>query len=105
MSDFEQAAIHRVAPEYPPEAKSKRISGKVQLKLLVDQSGQVRAACPVFPENEPKPDSSLIDASRRAALQWKFPRNFGLRGKLRLTFDLVEIPVSFKFASDAPAKN
>jgi hypothetical protein len=35
MSDFEGAALRRVIPEYPPEAKSKGVSGTVQLRLLV----------------------------------------------------------------------
>ena len=102
MSDFEGPALRRVTPEYPAEAKDKGITGTVQLRLLVDKSGHVKAACPVFPDGEPKPDSSLIAAGQKAALQWKFPRNFGLRGKLRLKFDYVELPIAFNFVPSRP---
>jgi hypothetical protein len=74
----------------------------VHLRLLVGKSGHVKAACPVYPDGEPKPDASLVAAAQKAALQWEFPRNFGLRGKLHLKFDYVELPVAFNFAPSRP---
>jgi TonB family protein len=102
MSDFEGTALRRVTPEYPREAKSKGVSGTVQLRLLIGKSGYVKAACPVYPDGESKPDASLVAAAQKAALQWKFPRNFGLHGKLHLKFDYVELPIAFNFAPSRP---
>lgn len=101
ISDFEATALHRVTPAYPPEAKTKGISGTVQLRVLVGKSGHVKAACPVYPDGT-KPDSILIEAAQKAAVRWEFPRNFGLRGKLRLKFDYVEFPLQFNFAPSRP---
>ena len=102
ISDFERAALRKVTPEYPLEAKNKGISGTVQLRLLVGKSGDVKAACPIYPDREPKPDSNLVVATQKAALKWKFPRNFGLRGELHLKFDYVEFTITFKFAPLSP---
>lgn len=103
ISDFEQAALRKVKPEYPPEAKNK--GALIQLQLLVDRSGDVKGACPIDPDSESKLDPNFVMAAQKAALRWKFPRNFGARGKLHLGFDYAELTVAFNFAPHPTASS
>jgi TonB family protein len=58
--------IHRVEPEYPEEAKQKRVKGYVKMILTVGVDGSVTAVKIV----EGKP--LLIDAAKKAAMQWRY---------------------------------
>jgi TonB family protein len=40
-------AIKRYAPPYPPEAKANRVTGKVTVRVLVDEKGKVIDACAI----------------------------------------------------------
>jgi len=102
ISDFERAAVRKTIPAYPPDAKQKGVEGTVRLKLFVDKLGHVRLACPVYSDEQPRPDSSLVEAAQKAALKWKFLPNFGLHGKLNLQFDYVALFIAFKFALSEP---
>jgi TonB family protein len=102
ISDFERAAVRKVMPEYPSDAKQRGVAGTVQLKLLIGKSGHVRAACPVFSRGAFKPDRSLIAAARKAALQWEFPPDFGLQGNLNIKFDYVDLFIAFNFDPSQP---
>jgi TonB family protein len=102
ISDFERAAIRKVMPDYPSDAKQRGIAGTVQLKLLIGKSGHVRAVCPVISRGATKPDGSLIAAARKAALQWEFPPDFGLQGNLNINFDYVELFIAFNFDLSKP---
>jgi|GEM_PF-3241033 len=55
------------APEYPEEAKKKKIEGKVFIKVYISREGQVLKAVPIK-----SPSEVLIDAAVKAAKQATF---------------------------------
>jgi TonB family protein len=59
-------AIHKVQPPYPPEAKYKRISGSVSVKIEIDETGAVTDAKIICG------GGILAEVSREAALEWRF---------------------------------
>jgi TonB family protein len=65
VSDFECNPLHKVNPEYPPEAKAKRIQGDVILKVTIDPEGNVTGPTPVTG------DPLLVEAAVKAVQQWK----------------------------------
>jgi TonB family protein len=58
--------MHRVEPEYPPEASEKGIEGQVQLQILIDEEGQVAAAQVLGG------DGLLAVAATEAVRQWQY---------------------------------
>jgi TonB family protein len=90
--------IHKFMPDYPTGANSRSVSGTIRLKMFVNKTGHVGAACPVYPDGERRPDASLVSAAQKAAMQWEFPPSFGLGCNLQLKFDYVEVLIAFKFA-------
>jgi TonB family protein len=80
-------AIHKVYPSYPPEAKYKRISGLVAIKIEIDEAGAVTDA-------KINCGGGLLAAvSREAALKWRFkPNTFNgqpIKGKGVLIFNFI----------------
>ena len=65
-------------PEYPPEAKEKKLKGCVPVKILVDGEGNVRESCAVQSIENPKfcadriEDSLFEKLSEEAASKAKF---------------------------------
>ena len=57
--------VKRFEPEYPEEAKQKRLQGQVSVRILIDQNSDVVQACGTGP-------AVLRQAAEDAALQWKF---------------------------------
>ena len=60
--------LHAVSPEFPRQAKRKRISGHVKIAFTVDENGRVRD--PQVIEAEPK--TYFEDAAMDAIAQWRF---------------------------------
>ena len=59
-------AIRKVQPPYPPEAKFKRVSGSIFVKIEIDETGAVTDAKIICG------GGILADVSREAALEWRF---------------------------------
>jgi len=59
-------AIRRVQPAYPPIALSARVSGSVQIEVVIDENGNVVSAEVV--QGQPLLSQAALDAAR----QWKF---------------------------------
>lgn len=59
-------AIRRVQPVYPPIALSARVSGPVQIEVVIDEHGNVLSA--VVVQGHPLLQQAALDAAR----QWKF---------------------------------
>ena len=88
----------KVVPQYPPAAKASGITGTVQVRILINKDGLVEKTCPNYVKGEPKPDRSLVIAAEAAALQWKYPKNFGFPSLPNdLTFDYIEEMLIFYF--------
>ena len=61
-------ATERPAPDYPALAKAARVSGKVEVEVIVDSDGRVRSARAITGH------PLLKDPAVACAKQWKFPR-------------------------------
>jgi TonB family protein len=79
--------VKRVEPSYPPEAKRRRLHGKISVRVPINGKGEVEQACGTG-------HPLLRDAAEEAALQWLF-RTHELNGKripyieATLVFDFV----------------
>lgn len=60
-----QGILSRVEPEYPVDAKAKRIQGRVNVRILINAQGNVEQACG-------DGDERLRRAAENAAKNWKF---------------------------------
>jgi periplasmic protein TonB len=80
------AATQRVEPEYPAVARQIRLTGEVELEVLVDPSGAVEKA------NVLKGNTLLIGPSLQAIRKWKFKPFEGATGPARVTG-----PIKFNF--------
>ena len=63
----EPTVIHKVAPEYPQEAKHDGVEGIVILDSVIARDGQVRETRVQRGE-----DTRLVDAAQRAVEQWRY---------------------------------
>jgi hypothetical protein len=83
-------------PQYPELAKAAKIEGVVQVKVLVDREGDVFTACAM--QGHPL----LRDAATRAALMYKFKKNFGFKASRKHTgVPYVQIWLVFTFSLSA----
>jgi len=86
------AVVKRVKPEYPATAMTVvRSDAVVHVRILVDREGNVAEACVV--QGHPL----LRAASRNAALQWKFARNFGFSVRQRRKYIRSDLVFTFRF--------
>jgi len=77
-----------VVPEYPPEARAKKIQGRVLLMVVVDESGKVEDKVQVL-DSIPMLDQAAIDAVH----QWTFTPGRDDEGNpVRVS---LEVPVPF----------
>lgn len=80
-------ALKKVQPKYPKEAKKARVTGTVQVKVVVDEKGKVAKADAI--SGEPL----LHQAAEKAALKWRFEPTllFGKPVKVSalLTFNFI----------------
>ncbi len=83
------AEVKKVEPEYPKIARAARAQGDVKVKILVDRTGNVAYACVV--DGHPL----LQAAARKAALGWKFKRDFGFSLKQKSNY--IQSHLVFKF--------
>ena len=65
--DKQPEPIKKVSPEYPEEARKRRIEGTVWVRCLVDKNGKVRKTHVIRADAE-----LLIEPSVRAVMQWRF---------------------------------
>ena len=83
-------------PLYPTEAVREGIQGWVNVRILVNRSGDVEKACAI------DGDEKLKTISENAALQWKFKPNFGLSSPGRSLYR--EDVIAFRFVLNKPEK-
>lgn len=98
------ATLSRAFPVYPKEAAQRQIQGLVNVKILVNRTGNVVEACSV--DGHPV----LQEAARSAALQWKFKANYGFgkpkRGRKEvIPNECVEDVLLFNFTLDKGGPN
>lgn len=87
---------HRaVTPVYPKEARAKRASGTVNVRVLIDPNGKALKTCAVILPGEPEVDKSLIDAALANVKKWKFR---SLQGRIQV-FRQTTIQLKFALAS------
>jgi len=90
--DIAPKPMQRAIPEYPKRAKKKKHEGRVSLRLLIDEKGnvvQVELA-------DGAAESELADAAQDAARQWRYTP--ALKGKHRVR---VWKPVTVTFSLEA----
>jgi len=76
-SDFiETGVIKKVTPKYPEEARKLGQSGRVYVRILIDEWGYVKKAC-VDSSLSSTSDRSLTELAEKSAIQWRYRRNFG----------------------------
>lgn len=64
--DLRKAAVRKVDPEYPAVARQIRITGEVDLRIGVDETGTVDRVDVV------RGNTLLVGASTQAVRKWKF---------------------------------
>lgn len=69
ITDYKSPIRKKVVPDYPQLAKEAKVQGTIQVKVLIDQKGNVVKACSTTGH------PLLRDAGVQAALQWKFQRS------------------------------
>jgi outer membrane biosynthesis protein TonB len=84
-------AVKKVEPEYPAVARAARSGGQVQVKTLVDLKGNVVRACAAHGH------PLLRHAAEKAALEWKFKRNFGFSSKSKFKRKYLQSWIVFTF--------
>ena len=85
----------RVEPTYPQMGRDLRLSGEVVVRVLINRSGKVVAACVL--SGHPLLRVASIDAARK----WKFRKNFCLR--LRQPKGYLETTIRFRFSARSPS--
>ena len=87
-SDLRTAALHRVEPDYPAVARQIRLTGSVELEIMVDAAGMVEKVSVVHG------NTLLTGPSLQAIKKWKF-KPFGngteaakAAGPIRFTFQM-----------------
>ncbi len=90
VSDYKIPAKTKAEPEYPSIAIEAKITGIVQVRVLVDKEGNVERACATTGH------PILKEAAVKAARKWKFTRNFGMRFRWRSTYMQEWIIFNFK---------
>lgn len=75
----------QVAAKFPPRARARALTGKVALRILIDEGGQVRQV----EVTSASPEGVFEDAASEAVRQWEFePATY--RGKpVRMWFELA----------------
>jgi len=63
----EPKVIHKVAPQYPKDAKEEGVQGDVVVEAVIAEDGGVRETRAVTGD-----DSRLVEAARTAVGQWRF---------------------------------
>jgi TonB family protein len=91
---YKTSAKKRAEPEYPPIAKEAKITGIVQVRVLVDKEGKVVRACATTGH------PILKEAAVKAARKWRFSRNFGMRSKSKIAYIQEWILFDFKLAGN-----
>ena len=94
ISDHNIPAITIAEPEYPPIAIAAKITGTVQVRILVDKEGNVKRACAATGH------PILKEAAVRAARKWRFSRNFGTRSRWKINY--VQEWIVFGFGLNLP---
>ena len=68
-SDLRTAALHRVEPDYPAVARQIRLTGSVELEIMVDAAGMVEKVSVVHG------NTLLTGPSLQAIKKWKLRNN------------------------------
>jgi TonB family protein len=69
ITDYKSPIRKKVVPDYPQGAKEAKVQGTIQVKVLIDQKGNVVMTCSTTGH------PLLRDAAIQAALKWKFQRS------------------------------
>jgi protein TonB len=92
LFDGDIIPLQRISPQYPRDAARARITGWVQLEVLVNADGTVRSARVL----EAKPKGLFEAAAVAAVLKWKFKpkvvngQSVAQRGAQRIEFNLTQ---------------
>jgi len=77
--------VSKFKPKYPEEAFRRNIQGEIRVKIIVDQKGNVVAACAL------SGDKILREVSEKVAKRWKFKDKGGkyyVRAQLSFLFKI-----------------
>jgi TonB family protein len=88
MNVMQSKIINRVYPRYPPEAYTRRIGGRVIIRVDLDRDGKIQEAKVV------EGDPILSQAVMEAVKQWQFEPT-------RLDGDLVEVEVDVEIVFES----
>src|SRR5260370_18367268 len=85
MNVMQSKIINRVYPRYPPEAYTKRIGGKVVVRVNLDRDGKIQEARVV--DGNPILTQALLEAVK----QWQFDptRLYSDLGEVEVDVDMV----------------
>lgn len=93
---FYDPKTHRAPkPVYPEEAREKRASGTVNVRVLIDHKGKALKTCAVILPEEPEVHKSLIDVALANVRQWNF-RPLADRSQ---TLRQITVQVKFELAT------
>ena len=85
-----KAAVKKVEPIYPVTARNARAQGVVEVRILVDNKGNVKRACAIAGSALLRPSAEV------AAREWKFRKNFGYQRK---QYGYIQASLFFTFKS------
>ena len=91
-------------PAVPRDVDRRELPITVMLRFYVDRSGNVADVCAFSRKASSTSPTvySLRMAAASAVVTWKYPRDFGLTGKLNTDFRYVRGVVSFVFTAKTP---
>jgi hypothetical protein len=100
--DFIQHPINEpLLPRIAPEALPKDSPTTISLRLFVDTDGSVARVCYVRSRGKaPRAVELLAKAAEESVKSWKYPKDFGLSGNLRIMHRQVQGVVVFRFGAD-----
>ena len=82
-NDLRLAAILKIEPDYPAVARQIRLTGSVELEILIDETGAVEKA------NVIRGNTLLTGPSLQAIRKWKFkPLGSKAAGPVRFSFQM-----------------
>jgi TonB family protein len=97
VGEAEANLLHRVAVEYPPEARAKGIQGNVVLEVQIDETGAVSDARVISGPQE------LRKAALQSVLQWHYSKNMGLPAHTQVSVNFQLPPATVAESKPQPA--
>ncbi len=82
----EPKVIKKVAPEYPEDARSDKVTGEVVLEVVIKKDGTVDAVTPLR-----SPDQRLTEAAANAVREWIFEPTRDSNGKAVVVYYVLTV--------------